>query len=75
MTVKWTVTYKCRLCGQQFGDGGTDGDNTASNITVSVITDRQFHEGNPVSRISRHYCDNGDIGFGDIVGLVKLDDE
>lgn len=71
MDVKWNITYKCRLCNETFSNGGTDGDNNAFNVLMTIISGTQYHSGNPVSRLFCHDCSDGSIGCADFIGVVR----
>lgn len=62
------ILYECRLCGDQFSPcGGTPFDRVVRDVANSI-------DGcaSSVSRERLHYCADGGVGVGVIVGVRKF---
>lgn len=65
--MKYITVCKCRLCGKEFyvdDDWATELE-AAANIIESASGQTPFEI---------HYCDNGDVGFGDVLGARKVEE-
>lgn len=76
--MKYRAVYKCRLCGKVFTtqDGYFFTDDIKNDAKIDLFFDRmciQVHGGD--LPYEHHVCDNGDVGFGDLLGVRKVEEE
>ena len=68
---KYVSVYRCRLCGVQYIEGGTDlailAEATLSGSGVEVEHRRE----NAPTLFSVHYCKDGSIGVSEFLGFKK----
>lgn len=72
--MKYRAVYKCRLCGKEFTPpNGYFTDDMTNEARISFFLGRmcQQYEGNNLP-YEHHVCDNGDIGFADLLGVRKV---
>lgn len=70
--MKYRAVYKCRLCGKEFSvlNSYFKDDMCASKVIYLGRMCVQ-NEGNNLP-YEHHVCDNGDIGFADLLGARKV---
>lgn len=68
---KYRPIYKCRLCGETFGGFIKDSYHEADDFIRAILIHSKPHH----IPYSRHYCENGDIGLGDLLGVERLNRE
>lgn len=76
--MKYRAVYKCRLCGKVFttSNGYFFTDDIKNDAKIELFMARmciQVHGNN--LPYEHHVCDNGDVGFGDLLGLRKVSEE
>lgn len=70
------LIYKCRLCGEEFGNVLAN-ENTTIRIFLDLTTnDVSREEGAVISRHNYHLCDTESmqIGFGDLIGAREVEE-
>lgn len=73
---EYRAIYKCRLCGQEFGDAITNKAN-AEIITCMLGFEPNYKHDKLNLRGYRHichFCDDGSYGFADFIGFRKVED-
>lgn len=69
--MKYRAIFKCRLCGKEFEPKNP----CAYNPTMA---DKEIYEKAngeiKILKFTVHFCENGDIGFGDLLGVRKVGD-
>ena len=65
----YQAIYKCRLCGEKFGDCMT-GEEIAemANVALSVVGERNIY------KHTTHSCKDGSYGFADFQGFKKVEE-
>lgn len=63
------VYYKCRLCGEIYSDQTIPKSKTIK-IMTAVVREEYCR-----STVGIHYCNNGDIGCADFLGVKEETDE
>lgn len=71
MDTKFNITYKCRLCGEQFINGGTNYEEIAEDMLLNTITNDPHCFSSSVPRLWSHDCEDGNIGIADFIGIVR----
>lgn len=69
----YRVVCKCRLCDKEFTPDGYSADNMTNDIPISVFLWRICSQDKTSGLPYHHTCDNGDIGFGDLLGVRKVE--
>lgn len=72
--MKYKLTYKCRLCGEEFQSHGTFetfGMPIGELLELYAKNCKKHDKGVP----PHHTCDNGDIGFGELIGCRKVEED
>lgn len=69
--MKYKVVCKCRMCGEEFQCRESDEDSAFFIQGTIVFLPKSMNGGVP----PYHICDNGDIGFGELIGCRKVDKE
>lgn len=68
--MKWCISqYKCRLCGQLFGNTIID-KHTAANALAAITERDNITAPLILDRYSVHFCDENSVGFADFVGFA-----
>lgn len=70
---EYRAIYKCRLCGEEFEDGGT-GDIIAMACTVALTVKDYVRCERNLHRHMPHHCKDGSYGFADFCGFRKVED-
>lgn len=73
---KYVSVYRCRLCGVQYIEGGTDlailAVRSASEATLSGSgVEVEHRRENAPTLFSVHYCKDGGIGVSEFLGFKK----
>ena len=66
MEVEYRITYKCRLCGEEFGSGVIKNrEVVVTNVSLVASGEEAygFHPTYP------HHCNETDIGMADFIGV------
>ena len=72
----YKTIYKCRLCGKKFTPpNGYFADDMTNDARIQFFlgTMCQQNRGNNLP-YEHHICDNGDIGFADLLGVRKVNE-
>lgn len=68
MEEKFVNIYKCRLCGEIFSTRVID---EVSEVCFYLGRMCQQSKGEPTP-YEHHVCENGDVGFADLMGFRKI---
>lgn len=75
---RYIFAYRCRLCGKEYVEGGTDtgraamnGANEAALIASGIELGRLCE--NAPTLFSVHHCDGGSYGISEFLGFKKAD--
>lgn len=70
--MEYKTIYKCRLCGKEFTPLNGYSKNEAK---IAIFIGRMCvqNKGNNLP-YEHHVCDNGDIGFADLLGVRKVEE-
>ena len=78
--MKWYyMTFRCRLCGKTFTNGGTSDKETAWTATANAAFFRQWNwaveelENQPLVH-ETHCCEDGSFGVADFLGMKWAED-
>lgn len=73
---EYRAIYKCRLCGEEFEDGTTSGENAQIITCMLSVSQNYKHEKLNLHgyRHMCHFCDNGSYGFADFIGFRKVEE-
>lgn len=74
---KYEAIYKCRLCGELFGDGFAGEDIAYMSVSTLVAFNEPKNE--TITNITKHHrnihtCKNGSYGLADFQGFKKVED-
>lgn len=72
--MKYKAVFKCRLCGKEFSSPNayfTDDMTNEAGIEFFIARMCIQYNGNNLP-YGHHFCENGDIGFGDLLGVRKV---
>ena len=67
--MKYRAVYKCRFCGKEYEPD--DYVYRTEWETANHMIERSLQS----CLLEVHYCENGDVGFGDLIGLRKVSEE
>lgn len=75
---RYISVYRCRLCGKEYAEGGTDTGRTAMNgANEAALTASGIEPGrlcmNAPTLFSIHHCDGGSYGVSEFLGFKKVD--
>lgn len=66
----YEAVYKCRLCGKEFKPQNPWADNpTMADKETYKKTNGKIK----VLKFTVHFCENGEVGFGDLLGCRKVE--
>lgn len=60
--------YKCRLCGEIYSDQTIPNNRCVWTMAKFVLSEESETQ---VSRYGIHYCDHGEMGFADFIGMKE----
>ena len=66
MAVKYKITYKCRLCGEEFGQGIINSRKVVVTNMGLVAAGKEAYGFHPTYP---HHCNETDIGLADLIGV------
>lgn len=75
---RYISVYRCRLCGKEYAEGGTDTGRAAMNgANEAALTASGIEPGrlcmNAPTLFSIHHCDGGSYGVSEFLGFKKVD--
>lgn len=75
---RYISVYRCRLCGKEYAEGGTDTGRAAMNgANEAALTASGIEPGrlcmNAPTLFSIHHCDGGSYGVSEFLGFKKAD--
>lgn len=75
---RYISVYRCRLCGKEYAEGGTDTGRAAMNgANEAALTASGIEPGrlcmNAPTLFSVHHCDGGSYGVSEFLGFKKVD--
>lgn len=75
---RYISVYRCRLCGEEYVEGGTDTGHAAMNgANEAVLIASGIEPGrlcmNAPTLFSIHHCDGGSYGISDFLGFKNAD--
>lgn len=75
---RYISVYRCRLCGKEYAEGGTDTGRAAMNgANEAALTASGIEPGrlcmNAPTPFSIHHCDGGSYGVSEFLGFKKVD--
>lgn len=75
---RYISVYRCRLCGKEYAEGGTDTGRAAMNgANEAALTASGIEPGrlcmNAPTLFSVHRCDGGSYGVSEFLGFKKVD--
>ena len=75
---RYISVYRCRLCGKEYAEGGTDTGRAAMNgASEAALTASGIEPGrlcmNAPTLFSVHRCDGGSYGVSEFLGFKKVD--
>lgn len=75
---RYISVYRCRLCGKEYAEGGTDTGRAAINgANEAALTASGIEPGrlcmNAPTLFSVHHCNGGSYGVSEFLGFKKVD--
>lgn len=69
--MKYRAVFKCRLCGEEYESNNY----WVDNMTTEDIDSKEIgNEAGKSPNVIFHFCENGNIGFADLIGGRKVGD-